>query len=155
MKTLAASSIFTMALMLNTAASAGSIHVTCNSVESPTTKVKAIDVWVTYGKNESITSMRVVWTLADGSTVDRTDEYSGNQQFTGVRSWVWSGLKPGTPHLIDGSLTWVTEDIRTGKPGLHFWKYTEAFWPTPNSPTAGREVTVATGCNGTDGDALQ
>ena len=95
--------------------------------------------------------MQVIWTLPDGSAVDRTAQYSRNLQFATSIGWQWSGEQPGTTHTMDGFLTWVTTDIKTGQAAPNSWKYTEEYWPTATS-RAGREISFAEGCTGTDGN---
>lgn len=135
---------------------AGSIRVTCSKIEG-STAVRAIDIWVSYtgqGKDVKLKNMVVVWTLPDGSAVDRAAQYSRNLGYQVSAGWGWSGEEPGTTHTMDGILIWITVDLTTGQPVKGRWRYSEEYWPTSKS-RAGREITVAEGCTGTDGDNLQ
>jgi hypothetical protein len=127
-------------------AQAGAIRVTCTKLDS-ITAATAIDIWVSYAGQSSdqrIRNMRVVWTLPDGSTVDRTTQYSQDLRFDTATGWRWSGQKPGTMHAIGGFLTWSGGA----------WKYTEKYWPNRASGE-GSETTFAEGCTGTDGNNLE
>jgi hypothetical protein len=122
-------------------ARAGSIRLTCSKIES-STAANAIDIWVSYtgqAKQQQIKSMLVVWTLPDGSAVDRISQYPRNLKFDTSIGWRWSGEEPGTTHTMNGYLSWITTDAQTGQPVKGSWKYTEEFWPT--STRAGREIT--------------
>jgi hypothetical protein len=146
----------TLALLtLSTAASAGTIRLECTSIkQTDPISVKSIAIIVTFkGPKDKIDFMSVIWNMKDGTRLDRLAQYHRKKDFDSENSWNWSGTHQTKKATTDGMLEWVTKDIETDKPIKGHWQYTEEYWPDPSS-RAGREITWATGCTGTDGNVI-
>ena len=92
-------------------AQADSIRLSCISTISEA-NIKAIDIWVSYtdeASKKEVKSMTVLWTMPDGSAVDRTVKYSQDLSFDASSPGIfsWSGKEPGDTRPMHGYLQWL------------------------------------------------
>jgi caspase domain-containing protein len=133
-------------------AHADSIRLSCISTISEA-NIKAIDIWVSYSDEASkkeVKSMTVLWTMPDGSAIDRTVKYSQDLSFDASSPGIfsWSGKEPGDTRPMHGYLQWRTPDFQPEG----YWIYTEGYGPS--TQTAGIGVSSGTDCVKTDAKSL-